>query len=213
MTDRRCGAVNDPVVEVPVVEVPVVNAPVVEVPVVEVPASALRLVVDDLAGTRRVADAVAEVLTAGDLVLLTGDLGAGKTAFTQALAARLGVSEVVTSPTFTLVRHYRTERGFDLLHADIYRLGQLAEVIDLALPEALEDGAVAVVEWGERGAPALLPEHLSVTLEAPDPAAESRRSIDLRPAGTPWMQRWPTLVGLLGAGPDPAALPSEAHRP
>lgn len=173
----------------------------------------LRLVVEDLAGTRRVAAALAEVLTAGDLVLLTGDLGAGKTAFTQALAAELGVAEVVTSPTFTLVRHYPTERGFVLLHADIYRLEQLAEVVDLALPEALEDGAAAVVEWGERGAPALLDEHLSVTLASPDPVAETRRSIELSPAGDPWVGRWPALLARLGPGPGPAvAVPDGGAR-
>ena len=212
MTDRLLGAANAPVPNAPVPNAPApTNVPVADAPVA--PAPALHFVVDDLDGTRWVAAAVAEVLTAGDLVLLTGDLGAGKTAFAQALAARLGVSEVVTSPTFTLVRQYPTGRGFDLLHADIYRLEQLAEVIDLGLPEALEDGAAAVVEWGERGAPALLPEHLSVTLEASDPTAETRRSIELRPAGTPWVERWPALVGFLEGGPRPAAVPSAEDRP
>lgn len=192
-------------------------------PASQPPPASLRLVVEDLAGTRRIAAAVAEVLGAGDLVLLTGDLGAGKTAFTQALAAELGVAGVVTSPTFTLVRQYRTDRGFELLHADIYRLEQLAEVIDLGLPEALEDGAVAVVEWGERGASALLPEHLSVTLEAPDLGAETLRSIELRPAGVPWTKRWPAFVSRLTAGPGslpgptghggPTSTPHDRDRP
>lgn len=177
------------------------------------PVGSVRLVVDDLAGTRRVAAAVAEVLDAGDLVLLTGDLGAGKTTFTQALAAELGVEGVVTSPTFTLVRQYRTDRGFELLHADIYRLGQLAEVVDLGLPEALEDGAAAVVEWGERGAPALLPEHLSVTFSAPDPAAETLRSIELGAHGAPWAQRWPGLAARLATDANPTHARSAGGRP
>ncbi len=190
---------------------------------------ALQVVVDDLTGTRRVAAEVAAVLVPGDLVLLGGDLGAGKTAFTQALAGELGVVGVVTSPTFTLVRQYPTARGFELLHADIYRLEQLSEVVDLGLAEQIDYGAVAVVEWGERGAAALLPEHLSVTLDAPDPGADTVRSILLRPFGAPWASRWATLgsriaaaagAGLLGlrsvpaaADPSPATAPSPAADP
>jgi tRNA threonylcarbamoyladenosine biosynthesis protein TsaE len=123
------------------------------------------------------------VLAAGDLVLLSGELGAGKTAFTQALARSLGVEEPVTSPTFTLLRSYPTRLGADLLHADIYRLEQLAEVIDLGLPEQLEDGALAVVEWGERGAPALLPEYLHVSLSPG--ADETERAAPRRAVGGP----------------------------
>ncbi len=154
----------------------------------------LRAGVSDLAGTAAVAISVAGVLRAGDLVLLTGELGAGKTAFTRALAGALGVREPVTSPTFTLVRQYRTDVGVDLLHADLYRLEQMAEVLDLGLHEQLEDGAVAVVEWGERGVPALLPEHLAITLAADRPERETARSIELRAVGAPWRERWAELT-------------------
>ncbi|MST32797.1 tRNA (adenosine(37)-N6)-threonylcarbamoyltransferase complex ATPase subunit type 1 TsaE, partial [Acidimicrobiaceae bacterium USS-CC1] len=150
------------------------------------PAPVVAVQVADLAGTAAVAAVVARLLRAGDLVLLTGDLGAGKTAFTQALAGELGVHEPVTSPTFTLVRQYPTDHGLVLLHADIYRLEQLAEVIDLGLPEQLEEGCAAVVEWGERGAPALVPEYLSVTLTAGAPDRETARLVELRPVGEPW---------------------------
>ena len=91
-------------------------------------------------------------------MLLGGELGAGKTTFTQGLAAELGVAEPVTSPTFVLVHSYKTAAGWDLLHADVWRLEHLQEVIDLALPELLEDGAAAVIEWGEIAAPALAPD-------------------------------------------------------
>lgn len=154
--------------------------------------------VADLDGTRRTAGALATLLGPGDLVLLTGELGAGKTAFTQALAAALGVDEAVTSPTFTLVRSYRTARGFDLLHADLYRLEQLHEVVDLGLAEQLDDGAVAAVEWGERGAAALPPDRLSVTFAAGLEDAPSERRIRFEPAGD-WVDRWPDLVAALEA--------------
>ncbi|HMK96380.1 MAG TPA: tRNA (adenosine(37)-N6)-threonylcarbamoyltransferase complex ATPase subunit type 1 TsaE [Acidimicrobiales bacterium] len=115
--------------------------------------------------TRRLGAALATVLQPGDTVLLGGDLGAGKTTFVQGLAAALGVSEPVTSPTFVLVHQYTTGSGWDLLHADLWRLEQLREVVDLALPEQLEEGAAAIVEWGQRAAPALAPDCLHVVID------------------------------------------------
>lgn len=165
------------------------------------------VLVRDVAGTHAVAAVVASVLAPGDLVLLTGDLGAGKTAFVQGLAAALGVTEPVTSPTFALLRSYPTPWGPDLLHADIYRLEQLSEVVDLGLAQLLEEDAVAVVEWGERGAPALLPEYLSVTLE-PDDDPDAR-FLSLRPVGETWLQRWDDLVVALV----PAGITSDGAAP
>jgi len=118
--------------------------------------------------TKRFAAALAGVCRPGDVLLLVGGLGAGKTTFAQGLATGLGVRERVTSPTFTLVRHYRTGRSegvVALLHADVYRLEDLAEIEDLALDELVEDGAVAAVEWGERAAPLLGSDALVVELE------------------------------------------------
>lgn len=109
--------------------------------------------------------ALARLLRPGDTVLLGGDLGAGKTTFTQGLAAALGVAGPVTSPTFVLLHSYRTSAGWDLLHADVWRLEQLQEVIDLAIPELVEEGAAAVVEWGELAAPALAPDFLHVAID------------------------------------------------
>jgi tRNA threonylcarbamoyladenosine biosynthesis protein TsaE len=114
---------------------------------------------------KRLGGALARVLRPGDTVLLGGDLGAGKTTFTQGLASALGVREPVTSPTFVLVHSYRTAAGWDLLHADVWRLGRLQEVLDLAIPEWLEDGAAVVVEWGELAAPALAPDCLHVAID------------------------------------------------
>jgi tRNA threonylcarbamoyladenosine biosynthesis protein TsaE len=115
--------------------------------------------------TARCGAALAPLLRPGDVVLLGGELGAGKTTFTQGLAAALGVGEPVTSPTFVLLHSYPTRAGWDLLHADVWRLEQLQEVIDLAIPELLEEGAVAVVEWGEKAAPALSHNCLHVTID------------------------------------------------
>ncbi|MHB8437762.1 MAG: tRNA (adenosine(37)-N6)-threonylcarbamoyltransferase complex ATPase subunit type 1 TsaE [Acidimicrobiales bacterium] len=126
---------------------------------------------DGVAHTRAVAAALAAVLEPGDVVLLVGDLGAGKTTFTQGLGAALGVSEQVTSPTFTLVRPYACGPGAPvatLLHADLYRLDHLREVIELALPEALEDDAVAVVEWGDVAMPVLGRDQIVVTIDPLD---------------------------------------------
>ena len=108
--------------------------------------------------TKELAGRVARLCRPGDVVLLVGDLGAGKTVFAQGFAAALGVAGPVTSPTFALVRQYRC--GADspvgvLIHADVYRTGSLEEVADLALAELVEEDAVALVEWGDLAAPAL----------------------------------------------------------
>ena len=99
--------------------------------------------------TIRLARAAARRLEGGDLVILRGDLGAGKTFFTRALARALGVpaSVRVTSPTFTLVHEF--EGRIPIVHADLYRLGSEIELHDLGLRERRADGALLVVEWGE----------------------------------------------------------------
>ncbi len=122
--------------------------------------------------TRTLAGRLATLCRAGDVVLLVGDLGAGKTVFAQGFAAALGVAGPVTSPTFALVRHYRCgprSPVSGLLHADVYRTGSVGEVVDLALAELVEEDAVALVEWGDLAAPALGDSSLEVTLVAPDP--------------------------------------------
>jgi tRNA threonylcarbamoyladenosine biosynthesis protein TsaE len=129
--------------------------------------------------TRALGRALARALRPGDMVLLAGDLGSGKTTLAQGVAAGLGVVDRVTSPTFTLVRSYpcphpETPGGHDdaagsavrtFLHADLYRLESLGEVVDLALAELVEDGrSVAVVEWGDAGASVLGDDALVVHL-------------------------------------------------
>lgn len=169
----------------------------------------------DEAATKAFAGRLALLLRPGDVLLLDGDLGAGKTTFTQGLAAAVGVDSGVTSPTFTLMNIYATTAGFDLVHVDVYRLERLSEVVDLALPEMIEDGAVVVVEWGGRAASALPGPHLHITIERgsadadaagadaapgmPDP--ESSRTIRLRPDGEPWQARRAQLEAIPGVRP------------
>ena len=100
-------------------------------------------------------EAFARVLKSGDIVLLSGTLGAGKTTFVKGVAKGLGVSERVTSPTFTMVREHACSNDLGITtlhHSDVYRVETLDEVLDLALGELVEDSAVALVEWGELAA-------------------------------------------------------------
>jgi tRNA threonylcarbamoyladenosine biosynthesis protein TsaE len=147
--------------------------------------------------TRDLASRLAPLCRTGDVILLIGDLGAGKTVFAQGFAAGLGVEGPVTSPTFALVRQYRCGDASPvatLIHADIYRTESLPEVVDLALAELVEDEAVAVVEWGDRAAPALGESALEVTLgpfeSEPASAAgpDEGRTISVSGRGS-WAQR------------------------
>jgi tRNA threonylcarbamoyladenosine biosynthesis protein TsaE len=126
-------------------------------------------------------------LTAGDLVILSGELGAGKTTFTQGLAEGLGVRGPITSPTFVIARvHPSLSGGVPLVHVDAYRLGSLAELDDLDLDTAVED-SVTVVEWGEGKAEVLAQAHYTVHLARAlaDDAAEQGDPGDGESTGGP----------------------------
>jgi len=104
---------------------------------------------------QRAGEDFAAVVQAGDIVLLEGPLGAGKTTFVQGVARGLGVTERVTSPTFTVVRQHACHAHPNIAtlhHADVYRIHHLDEVVDLALGELVEEQGVALVEWGELAA-------------------------------------------------------------
>ena len=151
-------------------------------------------------GTRAVGAAVAALCVPGDVLLLSGDLGAGKTTFAQGFGRALGVLEPITSPTFTLVRQYEVPVGSSgvrtLFHADVYRLEHLGEIADLDLGQLVEDGGVALVEWGDAAEPVLGASALSLFLEA-DPHDESCRTFAATPAGSSWEDRWDDLVANL----------------
>jgi tRNA threonylcarbamoyladenosine biosynthesis protein TsaE len=136
--------------------------------------------------TRALGQALAELLRPGDLVVLAGPLGAGKTALTQGIGAGLGVPGAVTSPTFVLARVHRGGR-LPLVHVDAYRLASMADVDDLDL-DATAGEAVTVVEWGHGLVEQLADEHLVVELDRRD---DDVRTARLVPAGPGWEQRLP----------------------
>ena len=139
--------------------------------------------------TRSIGGAVSPLLSPGDAIALSGELGSGKTTFAQGLARGLGFEGHVVSPTFTLVREYRPAR-LPLIHADVYRLERAQDVLDLELEYSAEDG-VLLVEWGD-AVEALLPDgHLVVELGIDDPSDE--RTIVVRTEGRTWLPRWERL--------------------
>jgi tRNA threonylcarbamoyladenosine biosynthesis protein TsaE len=135
--------------------------------------------------TRAAAGAIAHLTRPGDLLLLVGDLGAGKTTFAQGFARALGVTEPVTSPTFTLLHSY--EGDVRVLHADVYRMGALQEVLDLGLHEALDEGDIALVEWGDAASAVLPSDRLEVGLSFGD--GDEDRVLELRAVGPSWADR------------------------
>jgi tRNA threonylcarbamoyladenosine biosynthesis protein TsaE len=140
--------------------------------------------------TQAVAAALAGLSRPGDMILLSGEMGAGKTAFAQGFGRALGVREPITSPTFTLVHSYDTG-GPTLHHADLYRLDQLSEVAELALGELAEFDGIVLVEWGDV-VEFTFGEHLVVRLDLVDGDVCGRR-ITITPTGGSWARRWPAL--------------------
>jgi len=139
--------------------------------------------------TRGVGTAIAPLLRIGDVLVLTGELGAGKTTLVRGIASGLGAAEHVASPTFTLVREYVTGR-VPVAHVDVFRLDRVQDVVDLALDE-LEGGAcVLIVEWGDAVEELLPDDRLRVELTTEDPAAETdARRITITSAGASWLER------------------------
>ncbi|MCA1188559.1 MULTISPECIES: tRNA (adenosine(37)-N6)-threonylcarbamoyltransferase complex ATPase subunit type 1 TsaE [unclassified Saccharopolyspora] len=132
------------------------------------------------------------VLRAGDLVVLDGPLGAGKTVLAKGIAAGMGVTGQVTSPTFVIARvHHPAADGPPLVHVDAYRLGGLEDVDDLDLDTDLTD-AVVVVEWGAEVADRLADEFLLIRLHR---RADDVREVELEPHGADWPQRLAAVRG------------------
>ena len=142
---------------------------------------------------RDLADALAALAKPGDVIVLAGDLGAGKTAFVQGFGRGLGVPDRITSPTFTLVHVY--EGRLPVHHLDVYRLEQLSEALDLGLPEMLDDGGVVLIEWGDAILPVLPHDYLEVRLTfGPE---DDDRHIAIRPVGRAWNLRSDAVAGVL----------------
>lgn len=143
--------------------------------------------------TEAVAASVGAMLRRGDLVVLIGDMGAGKTTFAKGVARALGVEETVTSPTFTIIQEY--DGGVPVAHVDVYRLERLQELHDIGFDELLED-RVVLVEWGDAIAPLLPNDRLEVQLTMGDDPNE--RMIELRPHGARWRGARDALAAIGG---------------
>ena len=147
------------------------------------PPTAIRIATD--VAMRDLGRQLAGLLRAGDLVILTGPLGAGKTTLVQGIGAGLGVRGPVTSPTFVIARVHPVVSGSGppLVHADAYRLGSISEVDDLDL-DADVAAAVTVVEWGAGLAEGLAQDRLEISIE-PDPDSDVR-TVQLNGRGARW---------------------------
>lgn len=155
----------------------------------------IRLMTRSPGETREVGAAIARILVPGDLVSLTGDLGAGKTNLVQGAARQLGVEGPVGSPTFVLVREYRGV--LPIYHVDVYRLERIQEVLDLGFEDLLDPHGVVFIEWGGNIEGLLPASHLEVELHALE--GEQEREVIVRARGPAWATRWPELTGSLGS--------------
>jgi tRNA threonylcarbamoyladenosine biosynthesis protein TsaE len=167
---------------------------------------------DSLASTHAIAGALARCARAGDLIVLAGEMGAGKTAFAQGFGRALGVEEHMTSPTFTLVHSYDCGR-LTLHHADLYRLERMSDVDDLALHELAAFDGIVLVEWGDVASSGL-GDHLEVRLMREDDddlddadvdlnadvdVVDESRLIELAATGPRWAGRWDRVVASVEA--------------
>jgi tRNA threonylcarbamoyladenosine biosynthesis protein TsaE len=140
--------------------------------------------------TREVGEAMSASLRARDAVVLTGELGAGKTTFVQGVARGLGIEDQVSSPTFTLVKEYRGI--LDIAHVDVYRLERVQDVVDLGLDELGDGEGVLLVEWGDAVEDLLPDERLRVELTTEDLVSDVRR-LRVSGLGASWQERWGAL--------------------
>ena len=135
--------------------------------------------------TLELARAVGALLRPGDVVSLVGELGAGKTVFARGVARALGVTELVVSPTFTIVREY--EGRVPLVHVDVYRIDAVQELHDLGFEEVVRDDAVTIVEWGDMIDGLLPGDRLDVRLTPG--AADDERVVEIEGHGNSWRAR------------------------
>lgn len=192
----------------------------------------MRIHLESLEQMRTFAAALAEHLRAGDLLILTGNLGAGKTTFTQSLGKALDVAGRITSPTFVIAREHPSRSGGPaLVHVDAYRLADGEELEDLDLDSELDE-SITVVEWGAGLAEQLSSDHLDITItpvwdeaaegndsvgiDDEDEVEDERRTVDLVGRGDAWIERLPAveaavsaLAGVRVDDSAPAVLPAE----
>ena len=123
-----------------------------------------KCIVKNLKDTKKLAKAFSKTLVGGEVILFNGDLGAGKTTFTQFCFKSLGVKEPVTSPTFTLLREYKTKK-LNLYHFDMYRISDYTEVYEIGFNDYLKkENSVVLIEWYEKVLPVLKGEFIKITI-------------------------------------------------
>ncbi|MEO5975181.1 MAG: tRNA (adenosine(37)-N6)-threonylcarbamoyltransferase complex ATPase subunit type 1 TsaE [Ilumatobacteraceae bacterium] len=150
------------------------------------------------ADTQQIAAVIAGLVRQRDLIVLVGEMGSGKTFFTQAFGRALNITEPITSPTFNLLHSYTSGR-LHLHHADLYRLDRTGELADLGLHELLDIGGVVIVEWGDVVGDAL-GDALVVRLRNSDDLSKiDERLIDVGDRGGQWDTRWIVLRDSLDA--------------
>jgi tRNA threonylcarbamoyladenosine biosynthesis protein TsaE len=162
-----------------------------------------------IADTHAIATTIAGLARSGDVIALAGEMGAGKTAFAQGFGLALGITDPITSPTFTLVHSYPCpDRRLTLHHADIYRLDRMADIDELALHELAEFGGIVLVEWGDVAA-ARFGDHLVIRLDhdhdrddagdEDDFGLDTARVVDIDAVGSGWAGRWDRLTSELAS--------------
>ena len=148
----------------------------------------MRAILPDPAATEAFGASLASLVEAGDVILLTGDLGAGKTSLARGLLRALGLEGEAPSPSFAIVQSYAPpETRLPVLHVDLYRIDSPDEMEELGLDDALAN-SVMLVEWPERAGEGCWPDALALTLES-EPGGGRRLTAEV-PAG--WRRRWPS---------------------
>lgn len=136
---------------------------------------------------RELGERIAALVRPGDVIVLSGELGAGKTTLVQGIGAGLGVDERITSPTFVIARVHRGRRGPSLVHVDAYRVVDAIELDDLDLDADLPS-SVTVVEWGEGRAERLSTDRLVVRIERSEDGSDERREVTFTGVGDRWSE-------------------------
>ncbi len=155
----------------------------------------LRIISHSLEETHTLGSKVGELAQPGDIFLLSGNLGAGKTSLTQGIAWGVGSSEYALSPTFVLMRELKGR--LPLYHIDLYRLDNIAEISDLGLDDYLYDHGICVIEWAEKGLSVLPTEHLLIKI---DYLNDTDRSLEFVPRGKRYERLLAQLKLLLKKG-------------
>jgi tRNA threonylcarbamoyladenosine biosynthesis protein TsaE len=158
----------------------------------------VKLLIATLQDTARLAEIIASFCRPRDMILLAGEMGTGKTTFTQSFGRALGITEPITSPTFNLLHNYGTGR-MALHHADLYRLERTGELTDLGLDELQDSGGVVIVEWGDIVGEDL-GDALIIRISHPtDVDAVESRTVEIDLRGAQWASRWQKLTDELSA--------------